>query len=135
MTAINILSSLWYQTSKEIMEEDVLNYSPIVMFRGMHPIYVSLDQTAYHRDPNLASAFCSIKTISKAIQKRYTKTYAFNVSLYYFIHINPSAQNHVKVKKKMVYKEKTLQNYSANLNILSLKLKNAQNLSYSLKVL
>ena len=92
-------------------------------------------QTAYHRDPNLASAFCSIKTISKAIQKRYTKTYAFNVSLYYFIHINPSAQTHVKVKKKMVYKEKTLLNYSANLNILSLKLKNAQNLSYSLKVL
>ena len=35
MDAINIsYYSLWQQTTRHIMEEDILNYSPTVMFRG-----------------------------------------------------------------------------------------------------
>ena len=30
----NIFIDLWYQTTQQIMEKDILNYSPTVMFRG-----------------------------------------------------------------------------------------------------
>ncbi len=31
---------LWYQTTYQIMEEDILNYSPTVMFRGTPCIFL-----------------------------------------------------------------------------------------------
>ena len=30
----DIFIDLWYQTTEQIMEKDILNYSPTVMFRG-----------------------------------------------------------------------------------------------------